>query len=235
MSKIDQRQQHTRHNLGGQQMIKILLADDHAIVRSGIKLLINSQPDMQVVGETADGVETVIKALEIKPDIVIMDLNMPEKNGLIATKQIKEQNDAIKVIALTMHDEQAYISRVLQAGASGFVLKSHNVNDLIEAIRTVDQGEAFLDPNATKVLIHNYVSLSHNNEQQEKPLTGREQEILSYLAQGYTNREVAKKLYVSVKTIEAHRANIMKKLQISTRHELVEYAVHEGLFDLAFK
>ncbi|HLS20082.1 MAG TPA: response regulator transcription factor [Bacillota bacterium] len=217
-------------------MIKILLADDHAIVRSGIKLLINSQSDMQVVSESADGAETVRKALEKKPDIVIMDLNMPEKNGLIATKQIKEEsNENIKIIILTMHDEKEYISRALQAGASGFVLKSHNVNDLIEAIRTVHRGEAFLDPNATKILIHDYVKLSHTNDHQQQPLTGREQEVLSYLAMGFTNKEVADKLFVSVKTIESHRANIMKKLEISTRHELVEYAIHAGLFNLTYK
>lgn len=218
-------------------MIKVLLADDHAIVRSGIKLLINSQSDMQVVSEAADGTEAVQKALEDKPDIVIMDLNMPEKNGLIATQQIKEQikDDKLRVIILTMHDEKQYVSRALQAGASGFVLKSHNVNELIEAIRTVYRGEAFLDPNATKMLIHDYVKLSKSNEPQQEPLTGREQEVLSYLARGYTNKEVAEKLYVSVKTIESHRANIMRKLQITTRHELVDYAIHHGLFDLNFK
>src|SRR5690625_2263466 len=132
-------------------MIKILLADDHAIVRAGIKLLIDSQSDMQVVSEASNGEEAVRKTLEKKPDIVIMDLNMPGKNGFIATKQIKEQldNGDVKVIILTMHDEKDYISRSLQAGASGFVLKNHNVHDLIEAIRTVYNGSAFLDTKYT--------------------------------------------------------------------------------------
>lgn len=218
-------------------MIKVLLADDHVIVRSGIKLLINSQSDMQVISEAADGTEAVQNALEEKPDIVIMDLNMPGKNGLIATQQIKEQiqDDDMKIIVLTMHDEKQYVSRAIQAGASGFVLKSHNVNDLIKAIRTVYRGEAFLDPNATKMLMHDYVKLTKSKDQQEEQLTGREQEVLSYLARGYTNKEVAEKLYVSIKTIESHRANIMRKLNISSRHELVDYAIRQGILDLNYK
>ncbi|HLR75943.1 MAG TPA: response regulator transcription factor [Virgibacillus sp.] len=215
-------------------MISILLVDDHAIVRAGIKLLINSEPDMNVLYEAENGEEAVTKALTECPDVVIMDLNMPRKNGLIATQQIKEANSDIKVIVLTMHEEREYISRALQAGASGYLLKSHQAGDLIKAIRTVHRGEAFLDPDATKVLIQDYVNISNAMDQQSQKLTGREQEVLSYLAKGYTNREVAELLYVSIKTIESHRSKIMEKLNIKTRHELVKYAIKEGFLDFVY-
>lgn len=215
-------------------MISILLADDHSIVRSGIKLLINSQSDMNVLYEAKDGEEAVIKALKERPDVVIMDLNMPKKNGLVATKQINESASEIKILILTMHDDKEYIFRVLEAGASGYLLKSHHEDELIEAIRTVNRGEAFLYPDATKMLIEDYVEKSRLSGKMPHQLTGREQEVLSYLAKGYTNREVAELLYVSIKTIESHRAKIMEKLNIKTRHELVEYAIKEGFLDLVY-
>lgn len=219
--------------MGGLIMIRILLADDHEIVRSGIKLLIENEPDMQVISETSSGADAVREAVEKKPDIVIMDLNMPDKNGFIATKQIKEQlaTEETKVIILTMHDEREYISRAIKSGISGYVLKSHDVSDLIEAIRIVNSGQAFLDPNATKELIHEYVELT-DMKKRHPQLSGREQEIISYLAKGYTNKEVSEKLYLSVKTIESHRANIMRKLNVSARHELVEYAIANDLLIL---
>lgn len=212
-------------------MISVLLADDHSIVRAGIKLLIDSQPDMTVCCEAVDGEEAVHKALTKNPDVVVMDLNMPKINGLIATKQINEENANIKIIALTMYDDQEYIFRVLQAGASGYLLKSHHENDLIEAIRTVYRGEAYLYPNAIKLVLQDYMKRAKNYNESMQQLTGREQEVLSYLAKGYTNREVAEKLYVSIKTIESHRAKIMEKLNLQTRHELVKYAIKNGFLD----
>jgi len=213
-------------------MISILLADDHSIVRSGIKLLINNQSDMRVEYEAEDGNEAVQIALKKIPDVVIMDLNMPKKNGLIAMKQINEANEEIKIIALTMHEDKEYIFRALQAGASSYLLKSHQENDLIEAIRAVHLGEAYLYPNATKWLLEDYIQKANQfGENHMEKLTGREQEILSYLALGYTNREVGEKLYLSIKTIESHRSNIMKKLDLRTRSDLVKYAMKHGYLD----
>lgn len=215
-------------------MIEVLVADDHAIVRSGIKLLINGQSDLNVIGEAEDGEEAVNMALEKCPDIVIMDLNMPKKSGLIATKQITEMNPDIKIIVLTMHDDKEYIFRVLQAGASSYLLKSHPETDLIEAIRTVHKGEAYLYPNATKLLLEDYIRKSSvNNEDNLMKLSGREQEVLSFLAKGYTNREAAEQLFLSIKTIESHRSKIMEKLDLKTRPALVEYAAKNGFLDFS--
>lgn len=207
-------------------MISILLADDHTIVRTGIKLLINHESDMQVVEEAENGEEAVEKSLRECPDVVIMDLNMPLKNGLMATRQIKEANADIKIIILTMYDDKEYISRVLQAGASGYLLKCHHDEDLIQAIRAVHRGEAFLYSGATQVLIEDFVAISDGKRREI--LTSREQEVLSFIAKGYTNREVSEILNLSIKTIESHRSKIMEKLNISTRHELVDYALKEG-------
>jgi len=213
-------------------MISVLLADDHRIVRSGIKLLINEQPDMRVDYEAEDGDEAVQIALKKKPDVIIMDLNMPKKNGLIAMKQINEKNEDIKIIALTMHEDKEYIFRALQAGASSYLLKSYQENDLIEAIRTVHKGDAYLYPKATKMLLKDYLQKESQHTQRSiRQLTAREQEVLSFIALGYTNREVAEKLYLSVKTIESHRANIMGKLNLKTRSDLVQYALNHGYLD----
>lgn len=215
-------------------MISVLLADDHAIVRTGLKLMIDNQPDMKVIEEAVDGEEAVQKALDCKPDIVIMDLNMPKKSGLIATNQINEANSNIKIIVLTMHEDKEYLFRVLQAGASSYLLKSHDESDLIEAIRTVYQGEAYLYPNATKLLLEDYLKKTNiSNEGNLQKLTGREQEVLSYLAKGYSNREVGEKLFVSVKTIESHKSKIMEKLNLKTRPDLVKYALNNGLLDFS--
>lgn len=216
-------------------MITVLLIDDHTIVRSGIKLLINSEPDMEVLYEADNGEEGVQLALKKRPDVVVMDLNMPKKNGFLAMKQISEANSNIKLIVLTMHDDKEYIFRALQAGASSYILKSHQENDLIEAIRTVNKGEAYLYPNATKLLLEEYIQNANKyGENYIEKLTAREQEVLSYLALGYTNREVAEQLFLSVKTIESHRSNIMEKLNLRTRSDLVKYAMKNGLLDFAY-
>lgn len=221
--------------MGGYSMISVLLADDHCIVRSGIKLLINSQPDMRVICEAEDGEEAVNLAIEKKPDIVIMDLNMPKRNGLIATKQITEVNNDIKIIILTMHDEKEYISRVLQAGASSYLLKSDDESDLIKAIRSVNRGEAYLYPGATKILLDTYQQAIYSPDNlKHVKLTAREEEVLSFIAKGYTNREISERLFVSIKTIESHRSKLMEKLKLKTRSDLVEYAVKNGFMDFTF-
>lgn len=215
-------------------MIRVLIADDHAIVRSGISMLINSQEDMCVVATAKEGDEAITKAVDLKPDIVIMDLNMPSgKNGLIATKQLKEQCPDIQIIVLTMHDDKEYIFRVLQAGASGYILKSAEDMDLLTAIRTVYKGDAYLYPKAASVLISTYLDQVASGiiEDGIGKLTPREEEIVSLLAKGYANKEIAEKLFVSVKTIESHKSKIMEKLNLKTRPELVKYALKQGLLD----
>ncbi|TCW41735.1 LuxR family two component transcriptional regulator [Laceyella sacchari] len=213
---------------------RVLIADDHAIVRSGLTLLINSQPDMEVVGAAIDGKEAVDLSLELQPDIVLMDLSMPPgENGLTATKKLKEAAPEINVLILTMHDDEEYLFRVLHAGASGYILKNAEDMELIRAIQTVSQGEAYLYPSATKMLIQEFLNRVQIGEQLDDYhiLTQREQEVLSLIAQGYTNKEIAEKLVLSVKTIESHKANIMEKLHLKTRPELVRYALKKGLLD----
>lgn len=214
--------------------IRILIADDHAIVRSGLTMLINSQADMEVIGTAADGKEAYDKALELKPDIVLMDLSMPPgENGLSATQRLKEAAPDIDVLILTMHDDEEYLFRVLQAGASGYVLKSAPDMELLSALRTVAQGAAYLYPSATKSLIAEFLQRVKKGEDADsyQILTEREKETLALIAKGYSNKEIAEQLVVSVKTIESHKAHIMEKLQLKTRPELVRYALKKGLLD----
>jgi len=213
-------------------MISILLAEDHQIVRTGIKLLINSQPDMEVMYEAIDGEEAVSMALTNKPDIVVMDLNMPKKNGILSTKQIHKADKNIKVIILTMYDDKEYIIRALQAGASGYLLKRDNEDNLIEAIRTVHMGEAYLHQTAITFLLEHYTQhISNLEENNYSRLTVREEEILTLLAKGYTNREISEILFVSIKTIESYKSKIMGKLNLKSRKDIIEYAVKHRLLD----
>ncbi|KEO83510.1 response regulator [Tumebacillus flagellatus] len=214
--------------------IRLLIADDHAIVRSGLSMLLNNQPDMDVIGTAADGGEAFDKALELRPDIVLMDLSMPPgENGLSATTRLKEAAPEIDILILTMHDDEEYLFRLLQAGASGYLLKSAPDNDLLNAIRTIHSGAAYLHPSATKSLISEFLQRVHRGEDVERfqVLTDREQEILVLIAKGYANKEIAEKLIVSVKTVESHKAKIMEKLHMKTRPELVRYALKKGLLD----
>ncbi|MGD8190991.1 response regulator [Brevibacillus ginsengisoli] len=214
--------------------IRVLIADDHAIVRSGLSMLIGAQEDMNVVGTAADGKEAYQKALELKPDIVLMDLSMPPgENGLSATTRLKADAPEIDILVLTMHDDEEYLFRVLQAGASGYILKSAPDLDLISAIRTVFQGAAYLYPSATKSLIQEFLQRVQKGEDQGKfdVLTDREREILVLIAKGYSNKEIAEQLIVSVKTVETHKSKIMEKLHLRTRPDLVRYAVKKGLLD----
>mgnify|MGYP001314738209 FL=1 len=215
--------------------IRVLIADDHAIVRSGLGMLINAQEDMQVVGYASDGKEACEKAMELRPDVVLMDLSMPPgENGLTATARLKESAPDIQVLVLTMHDDEEYLFQVLQAGASGYILKSAPDLDLIHAIRTVMNGDAYLYPSATKSLIEEFLQMVKNGDDQAKYeiLTDREKEVLVLIAKGFSNKEIAEQLVVSVKTIESHKAHIMEKLHLRTRPDLVRYAIKKGWLDL---
>lgn len=214
--------------------VKLLVADDHKIFRQGIKKLLEEEPDLQVVGEAADGRETIKKATELKPDVILMDIAMANLNGLQATKQIKKILPDTKVIMVTMHKNEEYVLQSFQAGASGYILKEGAVEELVSAIRTIHQDKSFLSPAISKTLIDAYLRKMETGKT-ETPfdlLTDREREVLQLIAEGNTNREVAKLLFISVKTVEAHRAHIMQKLNIHEIARLVKYAIQKGLVDL---
>ena len=212
--------------------IKILLIDDHAVVRSGLMMLINAQKDMKVIGEAADGNEGIAKSLELNPDVVLMDLSKPHgRDGFSATSELKKTAPKVNILILTMHDDDEYLFRSLKAGATGYILKSAPSEDLLKAIRTVYKGEAYLYSSATKRLIEGYLSFAEKGEEDSILLTQREKEILSYVAMGYSNKDIAERLIISVKTVENHKAKIMEKLQFTSRPELVKYAMKKGLID----
>jgi two-component system, NarL family, response regulator NreC len=206
-----------------------MLAEDHLTVREGIKLLINSQPDMEVISEVGDGSAAVKGAQKLLPDIVVMDVSMPKLNGLKATKRLKQAAPNIKILTLTRHTDDAYLQQLIQSGASGYVLKQSAPTELIRAIRTVAAGKNYLDPALTEKLFGGY-ALRHATLRGESKatLTERESEVLRYIALGYSNKEIADLLQVSVKTIEAHKANAMRKLDMHSRIDIVRFAILQG-------
>jgi two-component system response regulator NreC len=212
-------------------LIKILLVDDHAVVRSGLKMLLNTNPEMEVIGEASEGNEGIKKAMKLKPDVVVMDLSMPHgKDGLSATTELKKLMPEINILILTMHDDEEYLFRAIQGGASGCILKSAPHDELMGAIESVAKGDAYLHPSATKRLMEEYLAgVKHDSRDTYNLLSDREKEVLTLIAKGYGNKEIAEKLVISVKTVETHKGNLMEKLQMKTRPELVEYAVKKGL------
>ncbi|MFL7891571.1 MAG: response regulator [Anaerolineales bacterium] len=213
--------------------IRILLADDHRILREGIRALIEVQEDMQVVGEAEDGQETLKMVSQLNPDVVVMDIAMPLLNGLEATRQIRRDYPQAKVLILTMHENEEYIRQVLKAGALGYVLKDAAARDLLGAIRTVHQGEAVLSPAITRLVIEDYLRWGDiRPEDTTNGLTTREREVLQLIAEGYTNKEIAEILSLSVKTIQSHRTNLMNKLDLHDRGELIKYAIQKKIIDI---
>ncbi|MEH7179977.1 response regulator transcription factor [Neobacillus vireti] len=212
-------------------MIKILLVDDHAVVRSGLKMLLHTNPEMEVIGEASEGNEGIKKALKLKPNVVVMDLSMPHgKDGLSATAELKKQMPEINILILTMHDDEEYLFRAVQAGAAGCILKSAPHDELMSAIESVAAGDAYLHPAATKRLMEEYLgSIKQGSNDTYSLLSDREKEVLTLIAKGYSNKEIAEQLVISVKTVETHKGNLMEKLKMKTRPELVEYAVKKGL------
>lgn len=213
-------------------MVRIILVDDHAVVRSGLRMLLESKPGIEVVGDAADGDEAIRMALQIKPDLVLMDLSMPHgKDGLTATAELKKLLPDTAVLILTMHDDEEYLFRSIQAGASGYILKSAPHEELLAAIRSVSQGDAYLYPTATKRLMNEYMERVRNGDGADsyEQLSEREKEVLGWIAKGYSNKEIADRLVISVKTVETHKAHIMEKLGLKTRPDLVKYALKKGL------
>lgn len=211
------------------ERLKILLAEDHRILREGLKRLIAEQPNMEVVGEADNGIAAWQQAIELEPDIVLMDITMPLLNGAEATMKIREQCPNVKVIALTGHRASAYLNEVLKAGASGYVLKQAAIDELIDAIHTVAKGGSYIDSASRELMVHSPLDARvYKGEAQGKPLSQREIQVLSLVADGYTNKEIANELSISVKTVETHKANCMQKLDLKSRAELVDYARFRG-------
>lgn len=209
--------------------MRVMVADDHGIVRSGITLLLERQPDIDVIGEASDGVEALNLAIEHKPDVAILDNSMPKLTGLQAAREIKQQVPEVNVLILSMHDDERYLYEALRVGAGGYVLKRAADQDLVRAVRAVNDGEPFLTDDAQRSLVKAW--MESGEEPRRDKLTDRELEVVKLIAEAHTNRQIAEILGLSEKTVESHRSNILNKLGMSDRVELVRYAVRRGLIE----
>jgi two-component system response regulator NreC len=213
--------------------IRVLLADDHTILRDGIRSLLEDQPDMLVVGEAEDGHAAVRMACELKPDVVLMDIAMPLLNGLEAARRIKRDCPQARVLILSMHENEEYIRQALASGAMGYILKDAAAHDLLGAIRSVHAGEAVLSPAITRLVIEDYLRWGDLGAADlTNGLSPREREVLQLIAEGYTNKQIAEILSISIKTVQAHRANIMSKLDLHDRSELIKYAIRKKIIEI---
>jgi DNA-binding NarL/FixJ family response regulator len=209
--------------------VRILIADDHGIVRSGLKMLIERQADMEVVAEAGDGIEARELALRERPDVAVLDVSMPRMTGLQAAREIRDQLESVRVLLLSMHDDERYFLEGLDAGAAGYVLKRAADTDLINAIRTVAEGRTFLSTQSQEALMREWQETG--DAEPRDPLTPREREVLKLIAEAYTNRQIADTLGLAEKTVESHRANVLTKLGMRDRVELVRYAIRRGLVE----
>ncbi len=214
--------------------IRVLVADDHTIVRQGLRALLEVNPDIAVVGEAEDGAGAVRLSVEMHPDVVVMDISMPVQDGLAATRAIKREAPGTQVLILTMHESDEYFFRVLQAGASGYVLKRAAPSDLTAAIRAVARGEVFLHPAVAKRLVSDYLSRAEAGERQPgyQQLTPREREVLALVAEGLGNREIAERLVLSLSTVQTHYSHLLEKLGLQNRAGLIKYAIRHGLIEV---
>ncbi len=211
--------------------VRLLLVDDHALVREGIRALLALYPDMEVVGEAANGQEAIEKARDLSPDVVLMDIAMPGLGGLEATLEIRSTRPTARVLVLTQYDNREYVRRFLSAGAAGYVLKKALGTELVSAIRAVHQGGSFLHPDVATAVIEGYLQRGGEEDAYEA-LSDREKQVLKLAAEGYTSREIAEMLGLSVKTVMGHRTNLMEKLNLHNRTELVKYAIAKGLISV---
>lgn len=208
--------------------LRVVLADDHQIMRKGLRLLVNEQADMEVVGEADNGREAIAVAQRLHPDVVVMDVSMPELNGLKATEKLKELCPETKILTLTRHSDDGYLQQLLQAGSSGYVLKQSNPDELVRAIHAVADGQIYLDPAVTGTVVKKLGRHVPRGTPPGKKLSRREEEVLHLIAQGYLSKEVAARLQISIKTVEAHKANGMEKMGMKNRIDLVRYAMLQG-------
>jgi two-component system response regulator NreC len=214
--------------------IKLMLADDHEIVRAGLRMLLGAQSDMEIVAEASSGGEAIELAQTHQPDVVLMDIAMPDMNGMEATRQLKVRCPSVAVLALTIHEEQGYFFQMLDAGASGYIPKRAAPEDLVQAIRTVHRGEVFLHSSVATVLVKDYLQRGGAVTGADlSSLTEREREVLTLIAEGLTNKQIGERLGISPKTVARHRDNITKKLALSSRAELTRYAIQKGLIGLS--
>lgn len=211
--------------------VRVLLAEDHTIVRQGLESLLRSEPDIEVVGEAINGQEALQKVERLCPDVVLMDISMPLLNGLEATRRIQQQFPKVKVLILSVHANEEHVLQALQAGASGYLLKDTAVSDLVSAIRAVHHGDFFLSPAISRTVIEAYLrgATAATETNSYSKLTDREREILQLIAEGYSTREIAQLLHISEKTVRAHRTNLMSKLDVHNTAELVRYAIRKGV------
>jgi DNA-binding NarL/FixJ family response regulator len=209
---------------------RVLLAEDHIVVRQGIKALLSDEPGIEIVGEADNGRDALLLVAELQPDVVLMDISMPGLNGIEATRQIRQLHDEVKVVILSMHASEEYVFQVLRAGASGYVLKQSDSSEVLTAIRAAIAGGSFLSPSISRTVIDDYVQRAESRGQGDDldVLTSREREVLQLLAEGFPNREIAAQLNISVKTVETHRSNMMNKLNVKNKTELVKYAIRKG-------
>jgi DNA-binding NarL/FixJ family response regulator len=211
---------------------RILLADDHAMVRRGLRHVLDAQPDLEVVAEAEDGRDAVGQALNAEIDLAILDVTMPRRTGLQAARELQKRRPDLRVLILSMHDNEEYFFEALRAGASGYVLKSAADRDLVEACRATMRGESFIYPDAVKTLIRDYLERAREGGAiPADPLTPRESEVVKLIAEGYSNKEIAQELVISEKTVERHRANVLEKLGMHDRVELTRYAIRRGLVE----
>lgn len=215
------------------ERIRVLLVDDHAVLRAGLRALLGVEPDMEVVGEADNGEDAISKAEELQPDVVVLDIAMPRMNGLEVIRKLRSLGVPSKVVVLTMHDEEQYLLQVLRAGGAGYVLKAAADTALMEAIRTVHRGEAYLYPAATARLLEDYRDRRDDGGDGFDSLSEREREVLALTAAGYTNQEIADQLIISAKTVDTYRSRIMEKLHLHHRSELVKLALRHGLLKAA--
>ncbi|MGE5747050.1 MAG: response regulator [Solirubrobacterales bacterium] len=208
-----------------------MLADDHAVVRRGLRLVLDAEPDLEVVAEAGDGAEAVQRALAEDVDLAVLDVSMPRRTGLQAAQELSKRRPELRILILSMHDNEQYLFQALSAGASGYVLKSAADRDLVEACRSAMRGEPFVYPKGVAALIREYLGAAREGSQNEDPLTPRELEVVKLIAESHTTREIAEELVISEKTVERHRSNILEKLGFRDRVELTRYAIRRGLVE----
>ena len=210
---------------------RLLLVDDHAVVRSGLRMLLGSEKDVEIVGEAGSAAQAIEAAAQVSPDLILMDIGLPDKSGIEATREIKRRFPHISILALTIHEDEEYFFKMLEAGATGYVPKRAAPEELLTAIRAAARGEVYLYPSLAKLLVKDYLNQERPAEEKLNldGLTQREREVLTYLAEGASNEEIAASLVISPKTVERHRENIMHKLNLHSRSELVRYAIRKGI------